>query len=434
MFLLTKLKRKLIKVTTILGVRVSGIVDDVFARFYNRDGHRVDLLIVDDFFPGVLSAFRIAEYNHYLTKIPNTEVHSSRGFNLFFRSRGSYQEKLHEYSRYYPELKNKVRNFNKKRIPACKLVYTVFINNAYSFIEDIDRHGIPFAFTLYPGGGFYIDEPEADMKLRRVLSSPNFRKVFVTQKITEQYLLEKKYCAADRIEFVFGCVLPTEQLSRVPVAKSRFKVDKGTLDICFVAAKYTERGVDKGYDVFVEVARKLCGTYPDINFHVVGSFDLSDIDVSSIRDRITFYGLRNTDFFPGFYSRMDIVLSPNVPFVLAPGAFDGFPTASCTEAGLCGVAIFCSDPLKQNIAFRDKEEIVIISRESGEIAEIISHYYKNPEDLYRLAERGKSAFLRTYDLDAQMANRMKVLEQLLTQTEPASGESVDCRGTEACRC
>jgi glycosyltransferase involved in cell wall biosynthesis len=186
-----------------------------------------------------------------------------------------------------------------------------------------------------------------------------------------------------------------------------------------VAAKYTERGVDKGYDVFIEVAKRLCEIHSDIRFHVVGSFDQSDIDVSSIKDRIVFYGLRNTDFFPEFYSKMEIVLSPNVPFVLAPGAFDGFPTGSCMEAGLCGVAVFCSDPLNQNIAFTDKEEIVIISREPREIAQLISHYYENPDVLYQVAEKGKRAFLKTLDLKTQMAERMKVLEELLNQAESA---------------
>jgi glycosyltransferase involved in cell wall biosynthesis len=414
-----RLKRRAVKIAKQVDALLSGIVDNVCVYRDNRSSRNLSLLILDDFFPGVLSAFRIAEYNHYLENIAQTEVHSTCPSNLLLRNKSGYQEKLREYSHYYPEHQTKIRKFSKRRIPSCRVIYAVFINNIYSYIEYVDRHQIPFAFTLYPGGGFNVNDADADMKLARVFSSPNFKKVFVTQKITQQYLLEKKYCDADDIVFIYGCVLPSEQLSRLPIDKSRFKVDKNSLDICFVAFKYTERGVDKGYDVFIEVAKRLCEIHQDIRFHVVGSFEESDIDVSSIKDRIVFHGLRNTDFFPEFYSKMDIILSPNVPFVLAPGAFDGFPTGSCMEAGLCGVAVFCSDPLDQNIAFTDKEEIVIISREPREVAQLISHYYENPEALYQVAEKGKRAFLKTLDLKTQMAERMKVLEQLLNQSERA---------------
>ena len=43
---------------------------------------------------------------------------------------------------------------------------------------------------------------------------------------------------------------------------------------------------------------------------------------------------------------MDLIISPNVPFVLASGAFDGFPTACCMEAALSGTAMFVTDELK----------------------------------------------------------------------------------------
>ena len=409
------LKTTVVKAATLVAVKSSRIIETVFAVCNARKGQQIELLIVDDFYPGILSAFRIAEYNHYLEHLPSAEVHSTRSSNFFFRSKESFQEKMHEHSKYYPHLKGRIKKFNKRVKPNCKLLYTVFINNIYSVIDYVDKHRVPFVFTLYPGGGFHLNEPEADMKLARVFASPYFKKVFITQKITGEYLLEKGYCQAEDIVFIYGCVLPSLQLSGLLSNKRRFKVDKDSFDICFVAAKYTPRGVDKGFDVFIKVAKLLCERYGKINFHVVGSFDSSDIDVSSISDRITFYGLRPTDFFPGFYSGMDAILSPNVPFVLAPGAFDGFPTGSCMEAGLCGVAVFCSDPLQQNIAFEDRQEIVIIPRAAEEIAAIVERYHQVPEELYRLAENGQRAFSKALDLNVQMEVRMKVLGELLRE-------------------
>jgi hypothetical protein len=130
-------------------VKISSIADGPSARIHNKSCHEIDLLILDDYFPGVLTAFRVAEYNYYLEHIPSIEVHSTLPSNLFFNSSGSFQEKLCEYSMYYPDLKNKVKKFNKYKIPNCKLAYMVFINNAYQFIEYIDKHGITFAFTLF---------------------------------------------------------------------------------------------------------------------------------------------------------------------------------------------------------------------------------------------------------------------------------------------
>src|SRR3990170_9092520 len=146
-----------------------------------------------------------------------------------------------------------------------------------------------------------------------------------------------------------------------------------------------ERGADKGYDVFVEAAKLISRAHEDAFFHVVGPFDETDVDISGLEGRITFYGTRPTEFFPSFYSRMDAIISPNAPFLLAPGAFDGFPTGGCIEAGSCGVAVFCTDPLEQNVAFEEDEEIVIVPRDAGAIGESVSWYHEHPEALRELS-------------------------------------------------
>jgi glycosyltransferase involved in cell wall biosynthesis len=172
-------------------------------------------------------------------------------------------------------------------------------------------------------------------------------------------------------------------------------------------------GIGKGYDVFVEVARELCRLHDDIFFHVVGPFDKFDIDVSDLRGRIKFYGIKQTEFFPQFYAGMDIILAPTVPFVLRPGAFDGFPTGCCIEAGLCGVAVFCTDVLNLNIAFEDGEEIVIVPRDVQGICELIEKHYRDYDRLVQLARRGQEAFKRTFDLNNQLEKRFRILDEYL---------------------
>jgi glycosyltransferase involved in cell wall biosynthesis len=170
--------------------------------------------------------------------------------------------------------------------------------------------------------------------------------------------------------------------------------------------------------VFVEVAKLLSNKHDDIFFHVVGSFDRSDIDVGDIGARIKFYGTKPTGYFPAFYSGMDMILSPNVPFVLSPGAFDGFPTGGCIEAGLSGVAVFCSDPLDQNIEFEDGEELVIISRDPEAISEKITRYRARHDELNELARKGQKAFERVFGEEAQLGPRLRLLSDLMGKGSP----------------
>lgn len=381
------------------------------------------LVIVDDIFPNLVSAFRIAEYNYYLEQFPEAQVRSAAALIPFTANWRRFRRWIKEYQRQYPGFRGRVtllHDFGKIR---CRLIYLIFINNAYRFIEQIDQAGIPFAFTLYPGGGFHLGQEESDRKLRRVFSSPNFKKVIVTQKVTREYLTEGEFCRPEQVEFIYGGVLPSELLQARQHPRKRYPGNKASFDICFVAHKYMEGGIDKGFDVFAEAARRLAAVCPDIRFHVVGTFDSKDLPSADLAGRVTFYGTRTTDFFPSFYAGMDIILSPNVPFVLAPGAFDGFPTGCCIEAGLCGVAVFCSDPLDLNPCFVDREDIVIVPSDPIRVSEIVLEYYLTPGRLYELAARCRASFLRVFDIRRQMQPRLEALLSCMGGEDGAAGKA-----------
>ncbi|MGD0884657.1 MAG: glycosyltransferase family 4 protein [Thermodesulfovibrionales bacterium] len=409
-------------------IHVDDWIEDTYLALYDRLFPPKDkrLSILDDRFPSPPAwnlGFLTAEYNYYLDYFPTAQVVATGSIWTIVKDVGrirsqcqgddGFQQGLTEYFNHYPQNKGRISRYRPRRILPPGLAYTVFMDTAFQFIEHVEKSKVPFAFTLYPGGYFRLETEESDAKLRRVLTSPCFRKVIVTQKISHEYLLSKGWCAPSDIEFIYGCVIPHGGQPEQARAKRYYQQDKATFDICFVAHKYIPRGVDKGYDVFIEAAKALAKVHPDFRFHVVGSFNEQDIDVRELGDRLQFYGPQLTDFFTGFYKGMDVILSPNIHFTQARGAFDGFPTGACMEAGMAGVAVFCTDSLNQNFIFREGEEIVIIPHDASKICEEIEHYRRYYDDLYRLSRKGQEAFRRTFDIEAQMGPRVRLLSACL---------------------
>jgi glycosyltransferase involved in cell wall biosynthesis len=391
-------------------------VDGALIAWDNRRRRRkppVEMAIFDDCFPYLLSAFRIAEFNAYFAEFPSAEVHTTCAVR---KMEGlSYKTVAEEYAANFPQYADRAVLYHPQRIVRARLAYVVFVHNVVCFLQTIERNRLPFVYTLYPGGGFQPNTEAGDERLQ-VMRSPWFRKVIITQSITRDYLLERKFCRPDQVEFIFGGVLPTDQLRQNLQPRLKYRKTKPTFDVCFVANKYMPRGLDKGYDVFIEVTKSLARTAAGIRFHVVGPFDGSDIDVHEMADRIQFHGLQRTEFFPQFYAGMDIILSPNVPFTLGPGYFDGFPTGCCVEAAMCGVAVLCSDELRLNVAFKDGEEIVIVPRNVEAICDRVLAYYRDEAALEELSRNGQAAFRRVFDVASQMAPRIRLLRKVMAET------------------
>src|ERR1035441_953476 len=122
-----------------------------------------------------------------------------------------------------------VRRFHPLRRLEGSAAYVIFLNNIFGHVEFLEKARLPFVFELYPGGGFYLNEAESDAHLERVVSSPMFRKVIVTQNVTRDYLLRKKFCEREEIEFIYGVVEASDALSEVPGRRVRYGADKRCL-------------------------------------------------------------------------------------------------------------------------------------------------------------------------------------------------------------
>ena len=157
---------------------------------------RRSVVVLDDFFPNLLSAFRVAEYNWYLKRFPRLIIYSTNpDFNTVHAV----------YAQRYPQYADRVKPYVESSLSDCAFAYINFLNNAYHFLPDLSSHCIPFIMTLYPGGGFGLEEAESDAKLDQILGSPLLRGIITTQSVTLDYL-KAKGCTVP-IHFIYGGVM-----------------------------------------------------------------------------------------------------------------------------------------------------------------------------------------------------------------------------------
>ncbi len=261
--------------------------------------------------------------------------------------------------------------------------------------------------------------PICDHKLKRIFSSPCFKKVIVTQQVTYDYILNKGMCSKEKIQMIFGVVMPEISKTDLFTKKYYWGFDKNRMDICFMAHRYTPYGKDKGYDIFIDVATILHQRYKNIYFHVIGSFDSKIINVDTLGDHIKFHGSLDPEDFDNLFKTIDIILSPNISGQISPGSFDGFPTASCIEAALRGSAIFAHDEFNSaENYFTNEKDIVLIKYDTNDIIDKIIFYYNHPAALKNIAKNGTNRIKELYSLETQMIPRVNLLKKLMHTKKP----------------
>ena len=313
------------------------------------------------------------------------------------------------YASLYPDLASRVRRFSLASASGAGFAYVNFLNNAFHFLPFLKRHDIPFVLTLYPGGGFGIDEPASDAKLARICASPCLKHMIVTQSRTDAYI-GNRHSHVPRT-FVFGCVINPMYLAEDSAQRTWFGHGKATLDVCFVAEKYMAHGSNKGFPAFVDAARQVASAIPGARLHVCGGFTPDDWPLAELSGRMQFHGRLATRELRTFFAAMDIVASPNVPFVISPGNFDGFPTAACTEASLCGVAMVVSDVLGFNLHYDSQTDLVIAQPGADAFAEAIISLGRDSGRLRAIALAGRRKSQALFAPERQIEPRIAVLRR-----------------------
>jgi lipopolysaccharide transport system ATP-binding protein len=362
------------------------------------------LLIMDDWFPNLLSGFRVAEFVHHLRIFPGLQVISTcPDLSHFAR-----------FAERYPDVSDRVLPWHASSIDAVRAAWFVFLNNAHTWVAETERRSIPFVFTLYPGGGFNLRDPESEAKLARVLASPMLCAVIATQPVTVETLRR------------MGCPVPVHEIPGIVVSPtyvvgSRARTTiaaPGAIRICFAAFRYDPGGRSKGFPEFLEAAAILARGHPKLRFAVAGDLGPADWPVpATLHGRITFHGPMPTSELQAFFLGQDVIVSPSRRHTTSGTAFDGFPSGSCVEAALCGAAVLSSDELDQNRHYRPGEEILVCAPETEAIVAALEPVIEDPYRLATLAESGRRRTVALYGAAAQLLPRTRILRRLAEEAD-----------------
>ena len=178
-------------------------------QFFKKN-KKIDLLIIDDFLPSTLSPWRSYEFDELVKAIPNSVVSSDLSVYYYYDKGKTYEKNLNELSNDYPCLASKCRKLRLFQNANVGLVYTLFYHNIIRYFSHFEKHKMPFAFTLYPGGGFVLGNQGIDNKLKLICSSLYFRGVIVNQPYVMTYLLENNIVDSSKIELISGVPLKIE--------------------------------------------------------------------------------------------------------------------------------------------------------------------------------------------------------------------------------
>lgn len=362
-------------------------------------------VVLDDFFPDLLTGFRVAEYNAYLDRWPELRVLSAQP--RFAACHAQYAAR-------YPQWAARVRPYEPEALAGATLAYLNFLNNGALFLPALQARTLPFVLTLYPGGGFGLDAEDSDAKLRRVLASPLLRALVTTTPLLARYVArfaQREGLRLPPLAEVPGVVVNPLYFDEAP--RPFLGEGKDVADVCFVAEKYMPRGLNKGYPEFVAAAQAVAAADASVRFHVVGSFGADDVDLGALAPRLRFHGTLATAELRRFLLGMDAIVAPSRPFTLHAGNFDGFPTGACVEAAACGVAVLAADPLSQNTLFDDGRDLVLVDNEPPAIAAALTSLLREPARLRAIALAGREVVRRHYAPQVQVGRRIAVLEREL---------------------
>ena len=128
---------------------------------------------------------------------------------------------------------------------------------------------------------------------------------------------------------------------------------------------------------------------------------------------LLFTAMKKFENLEKLFQNFDVLISPNKPFILGNGAFDGFPVGTVVEAALNGVMVIISDDLQQNTTFVNNQEVIIVESNSDRIEKTLISLINNPKVMIEIATTGKLKFQEIYSNKVQMNPRIDILKKFI---------------------
>lgn len=375
-------------------------------------GRRNDILVIDDVLPSKLSPWRSYEFNEVFKFFPNSKLYSNTASFEKYSLGNGFTKCRKELEEDYPNLSGKIRKLYLFSVFTQRIAYVLFFHNISFYYKIFEKNNIDFVFTLYPGGGFYLDNLEIVKRLELICESKNFRGVIVNQFITKKYLLDKKICSEEKIHLFHGVPINLEYYRSYINENKRFD---GSLRILFMANKYTSDGKDKGFPVFQKVARELILKDDSIRFDIIGGFSKSDLVYRDFENYFIFHGLLQENQFFKILNNTHIILSPNFPFVLNRGAFDGFPLGATITGGIFLNAMIMTDYFSESkqTGWIDDKHFLEISLDLDDIIRKIDSLLNDRKKLKELAYQGQKKIFDQYSYKNQILPRVDLFKKVL---------------------
>ncbi|WP_154854746.1 glycosyltransferase family protein [Cyclobacterium xiamenense] len=380
--------------------------------FYHLLNKKYDLIIFDNILPLSFSPWRNFEFEWLVKSIDNSKIVCSlTGFKKF-SNEATISHSRNELVEGYPSLHKKLhvkRLFNGYNT---KLFYCLFYDNLLANLSFLRKSKTPFIFTLYPGGGFLFNNPIVDKNLHEIFSLSNFKGVIVNQYATRNYIESNFTIKKESIFLIPGVPFnDTVYLDKVNFLKEF----SGKLKILFMAQKNMAGGKDKGFDFFINISKILIRKGYDICFEIIGNFDESDLDSQTDQSYYFFHGRLNEDQFPAVLNETHMIISPNKPFVLKPGSFDGFPLGTCVIAGYFINGLFLTDFLEEShsTGWIDGYNFCKLDGDLDNSCNKIILYINNREKLKKIALNGREKVKNDYSFRNQITPRIELFKTIL---------------------
>jgi hypothetical protein len=221
------------------------------------------------------------------------------------------------------------------------------------------------------------------------------------------YILNKFKIDSNKITLIYG----------VPINLPVIDIDANNnidnkINILFSSHKYSSHGVDKGFDVFIRVA-KVFEKDSRFTFSVIGGFNKGDMVVNA--QNVAFIPELTDNQLAEKMKNYDIILSPNRSHVLHHGAFDGFPTGSVLHAVNSGCLMMITDDWDNSnlLGLIDGLDFIRISCSVMEIKQKLEHLANEPNKMKQIALNGKLKLKTLIDTNTQLERRMSIISSYL---------------------